>query len=345
MKKFLAVLLALAVLVLFPIVLVSTLTLYRLFTPSTIKHVIRASEVGENLPTVVLSFMEQSQEAESNGETEIELDPETTKTFISAAFAPETVYGLTDAIVDAIGRWWGTNQPIEQLDLELDLSKAKQQLAPAINEQFGVYTQELPLCDGTIPTGSSELDFSTMFNITCVSAGSSFGDAMTGNIPNTVNAQELLQQQIVATGGAAQLTFVNQQVDQYRLYWKWLHWLVWIGWGTIGLFLLFIVLLRLRPGFAPFGWLGWLHVLMTIEVAPILLVVWLAPQFLLPWISGTFDTAIVDVIQNALTALFAVYLWPLLWVTIGTFVSIIIWFMIRAVVKHHGAQKTIAPKT
>ena len=163
----------------------------------------------------------------------------------------------------------------------------------------------------------------------------SFGEALTQNIPNTVNAQDLLQQQVVASGGNAQLALINQQVDQYRLYWKWLHWVIWLGWGTIGLFFIFIILLRLHPRFTPFGWLGWLHVFMTIEVGPIVLLVWLAPRFILPWITGTFDTIIVDVINNALTALLAVYLWPLIWVMVGTATASIIWFTIRVLVKHH----------
>ena len=338
MKKFLAVVLALIIILLYPILLISTMTLYRLFTPTTIKQIIRASELGEQLPSLVVSYMENNQETEG---AEVLLDTTTTAEFVSTAFSPATVYGLTDTLVDAVGRWWGTDQPIERLDLQLDISSAKQQLVPAINERFGQFTQDLPLCDSTTDPGAvttGELDFSTMFTMTCLPATMSFGEALTQNIPNTVNAQDLLQQQVVASGGNAQLALINQQVDQYRLYWKWLHWVIWLGWGTIGLFFIFIILLRLHPRFTPFGWLGWLHVFMTIEVGPIVLLVWLAPRFILPWITGTFDTTIVEIINNALTALLAVYLWPLIWVMVGTAAASIIWFIIRVLVKHH--QKT-----
>lgn len=326
MKKFLAVLLTLFILVLFPIVLISTLTRYWLLTAPTIKHIIRSSEVGENLPSIALVYVKSE-------ESSLPIDETALTELAATAFTPDVIYTLTDSIVDTIGSWWGTNKPIEQLNLLIDLRPAKQQLAPALDEYFNKLTQNLPPCDLTALTD----EFNPLSG-DCALPDLPLKDMVLQNIPDTINVQDLLQQQIVPNGNSAQLVLLNQQINQYRLYWKWLQWAIWVGWGVIGLFLLFIVLLRLRPDFTPFSWLGWLHLLVTIELAPLVVVVWLAPQFVLPWISGTFDVTIISVINKALTALLAVYLWPLIWVLLGTFVGSVIWFIVRAIVKHHRSQ-------
>lgn len=336
MKKFLAVLLTLFILVLFPIVLISTLTRYQLLTAPTIKHIIRSSEVGENLPNIALAYVKSE-------EASLPIDEGALTELAATAFTPNMIYALTDSIVDTVGSWWSTDKPIEQLNLLIDLRPAKQQLAPALDEYFNKLMQNLPPCNLTVLT-----DEFNPLSSDCALPDLPLKDMVLENIPETINVQDVLQQQIVPNGDSAQLVLLNQQINQFRLYWKWLQWAIWIGWGVIGLFLLFIVLLRLHPGFSPFNWLGWLHLLMTIEVAPIVVVVWLAPQFVLPWISGTFDVTIISVINKALTALLAIYLWPLIWVLIGTFVGSVIWFIIRGIVKHHiihtSAQSTVPAK-
>lgn len=327
MKKFLAVVLTLLILVLFPIVLISTLTRYWLLTAPTIKHIIRSSEVGENLPSIALAYVKSE-------EASLPIDEGALTELAAAAFTPDMIYTLTDSIVDTVGNWWGTDKPIEQLNLLIDLRPAKQQLAPALDGYFNKLTQNLPPCDLTVLTD----EFNPLSG-DCALPNLPLKDMVLQNIPETINVQDVLQQQLVPNGDSTQLVLINQQINQFRLYWKWLQWAIWIGWGVIGLCLLFIVLLRLHPGFAPFSWLGWLHLLMTIELAPMVVVVWLAPQFILPWITNTLDATFVAVINNALTVLLAVYLWPLIWVLFGTFIGSVIWFILRAVVKHHVAHK------
>lgn len=295
MKKFLAGCCAFISLVLFPIVLLGTITIYWTFTPTTIKQVIHASEVGENLPSLIVAMM-----ADEGGGNE-EFDLAATAELVSDTFSADDVYGLIDPLVDGIGTWFSTDKPIEQLDLTINISNLKVKLIPAIEE----------------------MDTAAMT------------DEVTKNIPDTVNVQDLLQEQLVQTGGAGQLALVNQQIDLYRTYWGALHWIVWLGWAVIGLCSLCMALLRLHPGYAPFGWLAWVTLLQLVELVPVTLLVWLAPRFILPWISGSFDSVIVTVIDQASSALLATYLWPLVWVMIGLFVSTLIWFIIRGLVKHH----------
>lgn len=316
MKKFLAGCCAFISLVLFPIVLLSTITIYWVFTPSTIKKIVYASEIGENLPSLIVAMM-----ADKGGGNE-EFDIAATAELVGNTFSADDVYGLIDPLVDGIGTWFNTDKPIEQLDLTINISNLKAKLIPAISEQIKASAVE-------------EVDTAAMT------------DEVTKNIPDTVNVQDLLQEQLVQTGGAGQLALVNQQIDLYRTYWGALHWIVWLGWAVIGLCSLCMALLRLRPGYAPFGWLAWVTLLQLVELVPVTLLVWLAPRFILPWISGSFDSVIVTVLDQASSALLATYLWPLVWVMIGLFVSTIIWFIIRGLVKHHvtHTSQPAAPAT
>lgn len=304
MKKFLAGCCAFISLVLFPIVLLSTITIYWVFTPSTIKKIVHASEIGENLPDLIVAMVEDQ---DSSNE---EFDLAATAELVGNTFSADDVYGLIDPLVDGIGTWFNTDKPIEQLDLTVNITNLKVKLVPAIAEQVSQSEME----------GVDSMGFT---------------DELMKNIPDTVNVQDLLQEQLVQTGGAGQLTLVNQQIDLYRTYWGALHWIVWLGWAVIGLCSLCMVLLRLRPGYAPFGWLAWVTLLQLVELVPVTLLVWLAPRFILPWISGSFASVIVTVIDQASSALLATYLWPLVWVMIGLFVSTIILFIIRSLVKHH----------
>ncbi len=330
MKKFLAGFFAFIILVLFPIVLLSTITIYWVFTPSTIKKVIHASEVGENLPGLIVAMANQD---ENSGDTDVAATAE----LVSTTFSADDVYGLTDPLVDGVGTWFGTDKPIEQLDLTVNISNLKTKLSPAIAEQINSSGMELPACDLNIfefDTGTfGDSGIATNFNCPTDSAG--FTNELMKNIPDTINVQDLLQEQLVKNGGADQLTLVNQQVELFRTYWGALHWIVWIGWTVIGFCFLFIILLRLHPGYAPFGWLAWMELLKLLELIPVILTVWLAPRFILPWISGSFDSVIVTVINNASSAFLATYLWPLIWVAAGLLASTVFWFIIRAIVKHH----------
>jgi hypothetical protein len=133
---------------------------------------------------------------------------------------------------------------------------------------------------------------------------------------------------------------INQQINTFRTYWAWLHWIVWLGWIVMAVSFLLIILLRLHPGYAPFGWLAWMSILEMLELIPLTLIVWLAPQFILPWLSGSFDNAIVTVINKAVAALFNVYLWPLLIVAAGLFIGSIFWFIVRFIVKQSISRST-----
>ena len=308
MKKFLAGFFAFIILVLFPIVLLSTITIYWVFTPDTIKKVIHASEIGENLPGLIVAM------AADQGENSAEFDVAATADLVGQAFSSADVYAITDSLVDSIGAWFMTDKPLEKLDLTINITNLKAKLIPAISEQISTAAVE------GVDTAA-------------------ITDEVTKNIPDTVNVQDLLQQQLVANSGGYQLTVINQQIDQYRTYWGLLRWVVWIGWVVIGLNLLWIVLLRLRPGYTPFGWMAVMSLLKLFELIPVTLAVWLAPQFILPWVSGSFDSVIVTVINKASSALLATYLWPLIWVVVGLLISSIYWFTIRAIIKHHITSK------
>ncbi|MBI4407622.1 MAG: hypothetical protein HY565_03940 [Candidatus Kerfeldbacteria bacterium] len=341
MKKFLAGFLAFIILVAFPIVLLSTITIYWVFTPGTIKKIIHASEIGENLPGLILAL------AADQAENSAEFDITATAEFVGTTFSAEDVYGLTDPLVDGVGSWFGTDKPIEQLDLTVNITNLKTKLAPAIAEQINSSGMELPTCDFNMfefDTGAFD-DSGIPADFNCPTDSAGFTDELMKNIPDTVNVQDLLQEQLVKNGGASQLALVNQQVDMFRTYWGALHWIVWIGWAMIGFCFLLIILLRLHPGYAPFGWLAWLKLLQILELLPVTLMVWLAPRFILPWISGSFDSVIVAVINKASSALLATYLWPLIWVVAGLLTSTIVWFIIRAIVKHHITGKNQPPQS
>lgn len=335
MKKFFAGLFAFIILVLFPIVLLSTITIYWVFTPSTIKTIIHTSQVGENLPGVIVAMAAQQGS-----------DASTAADFISTTFNANDVYSLTDPLVDGVGTWFNTDKPIEQLDLTINVTDLKTKLAPAITTQINASGVSLPDC-GTIDmsgaTFANGLD--DAIKSACATSTTSLSDQIMQKIPDTINIKDQLQQQLTKNSTGDQLAMVNQQVNLIRWYWQVLHWVVWIGWVVIGCGLLFIVLLRLHPGYTPFGWLAWLELLKFFELIPITLAVWLAPQFILPWISGSFSNAVLTVVNKALSALLNVYLWPLALTMGGLCVSSIFWFIIRGLVKHHITHKTQPPIT
>ncbi len=150
-------------------------------------------------------------------------------------------------------------------------------------------------------------------------------------IPDELTMQDLLQQQDGVT--TDQLHQWNKTVDQLRDGARSLFFGMWIGWGIIAFCLLLIILLRFKPVSGLFSWLGWTSLLMTMELIPLTIFIWLAPGWILPWISGAVDTTIVNMLNAALGEVMQHLIWPLCWVMGGTFLISITSFILRIVLK------------
>src|SRR3989338_9134567 len=155
MKKFLAVLLTLLILVLFPVILLVTITRYWLLTPQTFKQIIWTSTVAENLPSIIVSLLEQDQPTNEVGELGIDLTG--TAEAVAGTVSPEEIYTITDSLIDGVSTWWGTTQPIEQLEVMISVTNLKSKISSAITEQLKQSGMTIP-CDPTIPV---EIDCAT----------------------------------------------------------------------------------------------------------------------------------------------------------------------------------------
>lgn len=354
MKKFLAFLCLVVIVLIFPITLLGTVAKYRLFTAPAIKQIVRTSRVAEYLPELIATAM-----TSAGGTAEADLtalDSAAAEELVTTALPPEDVYVITDQTIDAVGTWFTTDKPIEQLDLKIDLSKLKQNLAPAIGERLNVYLKDLPTCDAnTTPTSFSSIDSinaETMTEVDCLPVNFDIstmfngndqivGDVVMQNVPDQLTTDTIITEQLKDSNISIQS--LNNTANQLRTSWRWLNIGIWIGWGVIGMSLLMMVLLRLRPAYAAFNWLGWTHFFLTLELIPVSLFLWFSPKFILPWLSTSINLTGLTIVNTALTKAMQLLTWPIIWTMVGTAVATVIFFILRLIIKHSSQPNAQTP--
>lgn len=292
MKKFLAGLLVFIILVVYPATLLMTVLRYAVLQPETVKTLIHESQLGELLPSIIA----ESDESQAT-QPETSVPAIQAETLIESTLQPETVYTVTDQIVDAVALWINTDAPIEELDIRISTGQIKAQLLE-----------------------------------------SSHGEADLSFLSDELTTQDLLKQ--TDNAGPEQLRNLNEQLNQLRSTIRQVFMWMWISWGIILVCLLLIILLRHRPGFVVLGWYGWTTLFMTLEVIPLVVTLWFAPQWILPWISGNNSPATMDVIERGITALFRMMMFPISMAMVATGLLAILLLVLKSVLKHH--QKTSA---
>ncbi len=246
MKNFFATLCVLVVVVLFPFVLLGTVIQTRVLTTPALKALVRTSDIGGQLPDLIVAKMQESMEREqqsSNGEENNGSGPSAEevaqkKEEIAKALPPETVNGLFDQVIDAGAIWWKNDAALEVFPLVLNIAPYKDAVKPLLQD-----TELVTNDDGTLP--------------------------------DTIDLQSILTTE--AQNKPDDFTKYNEQITQARNTSRQVRLFIIIGWVVIVLSLLGIVLLVREPKERVAKWFGWTGVVLLLESAVLLVAAYLLP--------------------------------------------------------------------
>ncbi len=364
MKKFLAVLCALFILVLWPLLLLGTIAQQRLFTAVAVKQLIRASQLGERLPELLIkSWQAEQTSGITGGQVDdgiVEdntnplmagIDPERTQELLKQALPPQDFYAITDNTVSTVANWWHTTEAIEDLPLVVDLGVVKQNFTPVVVSALDNYLTKLPTCSeeelAQLKTGEDGLP--NLMVMTCKPAGLTldsyraqgwsdnlFGQIFLFAVPDQIDVGLILQKQSQENPG--EFRIYNERLQQLRQQSKLAKKALLLGWLLLALAAISIILLRHRPWFITFGWFGWLLLVMTLQCLAVATVLKFLAPAVLPWISGSVDVAVLEMISDILEIITKALTAPLWWVALATGVASIACLVLRFIGKHYAVK-------
>ena len=249
MKIFFAVVCVLVIIFLFPFTVLGTILQSQVLTASSMKQIVRSSNIAEQLPDLIVSKMQESMEQQGesgdseNGAGPTEDEIADMKHQIADALPPETVNAIFDQVIDDGAAWWKSGDSLEEFPLVINIAPFKDEIKP--------------LLQGTELITNED-----------------------GSLPDTINLRSLLQ--IEAQNKPDEFVKYNEQITQARTVVKQARTLTMIGWIVIGLCLLGIGLLIRTPGERVAKWFGWTGVMVLMQSLVLFAVAYFFPSFIRP---------------------------------------------------------------
>lgn len=354
MKKFFSSVLAIGFIVLAPLVIPATVIQLRVFTPSSFKHFIRAAQLGERLPELVASFVvsQASQEGQGIEQTFQQFGGQALfERAMARLFPPTEVYAILDEVIDQGFIWWQSGQPIQDLDLSIDLSSAKQRLGPIVLEAITTQVEQLPVCSEEELNSLHNQQTDDLFSLPCKPAGFSLDSlqqagfsmdqltqAVLTSVPDQFDVHEFFKQ--MAESDPEQLVQVNQNIDNARQAVGTAVLVLRILQGLLLVCFLMVGLLQLWPGRSFCTWIAWILFIPGMEICGSSALLVYVPH----WIEQQLAMSNPEVVQSipiaaVVQAMIQVFLMTTLWIGIGMVVVGGVLFVISRFLKPS------APKT
>lgn len=358
MKKFLASVCAILFILLAPITVVSTVVQIKFFSPQGVKLLLRASQIGEQLPELLTSVFSNLAQEEFQGEPD-QVDPFTQfggeavfTDALSKVLPPEDVYAILDQSVDIIFIWWKTGEPVERIPLVIDLSRPKQRLAPIVLESVKQFIEDLPTCTAQQLKEMEGSDLPDVFNLACAPEGFTIDsfeqagisqEALSGillaSVPDKLNVQEFLLQ--MQQSDPQQLAEVNRRVDSVRQILSIANMIVRGLQIAMVVCFLMVGLLRLTPGKTFFAWIGWTLFLPGLQLLVLSAINSFIPALLEQNIlASNPDLGEIVPITQVITAVTQALFKPILWVGIGMTTFGLAALIIGKILKHRKTKSS-----
>ncbi len=307
MKNFFATLCVLVIIFLFPFVLLGTLAQTQVLTVPSLKQFVRSSDIAGQLPNLIVTKMQESMEneqgsadgQEGNGDGPSEQEIADMKQQITDALPPETVNGIFDQVIDSGATWWKSDMALEKFPLVLNIAPYKEEIKPLLKNTELITNDD-------------------------------------GSLPDTIDLQSLLT--IQAQNKPDDFVKYNEQITQAHTSLKQARLLIVIGWIVIALCFLGIGLLVRTPGQRIPKWFGWVGVVLFLEAASLLAVVYFLPSFIQPLIGSNGAPAEATVAFSLLQVV-SVALWHGLAVVLGV---LVVFTSVAFVVQSQFAQRAKA---
>lgn len=293
MRKFFAALFAIGFVLLAPIVIPATVIQLRVFTPSSFKQFVRSAQLGERLPQIAASFIasQANEEGEGIGEIFQQFGGQVLfEKAISSVFPPADVYAILDVVIDKGFVWWQSGKPIQDLDLRIDLSSAKQRLGPIVLDAIQNQIQQLPICSDEDLNAIQNQEGGDIFSLSCKPEGfnldslqqagfstNQLTQAVLVSVPDQFDVHEFFKQ--MAESDPQQLQQVNQSIDTARQTVGMIVLVLRILQVVVLVCFLMVGLLRLLPGRAFFTWIAWILFIPGVEVTVFSALLVYVPQF------------------------------------------------------------------
>lgn len=322
MKKFLAGLFAILFITLSPLVIISTLIQVRLLTPDGFKQAVRALELGEELPKLIGNFIaEQAAQEEGEG-VDVFLQfggREVFEQALHSVFPPSDVYAILDSVIDQGFIWWTGGQPIQNLELTIDLSSAKHRLAPVILDSVTQQLEALPECtQAELEQLTNSLDAGDV-SLSCRPPGLTIDDLLAegistdqltssvlSNVPDKFDVHEFFIQ--MNQSDPEQLIELNNRIDSVRSIFRLARLALFILQISCVFSFVLVGLLRLTTLRSFFTWIGIMLLIPGIELSLTALIAKFFPRFFQQRISnyppGLTETLSIDVFSNFILDLF-----------------------------------------